>query len=81
MVLTVYSIVNSLTELDNIKQVQILVNGETPHISNVDIDMSKAISRNEDIINELKLNFDDEQEYLDEDYSESYTEDEEVPAE
>ena len=43
--------------------------------------MSKAISRNEDIINELKLNFDDEQEYLDEDYSESYTEDEEVPAE
>lgn len=78
---TVYSIVNSLTELDNIKQVQILVNGETPHISNVDIDMSKAISRNEDIINELKPNFDDEQEYLDEDYSEGYTEDEEVPAE
>ena len=78
---TVYSIVNSLTELDNIKQVQILVNGETPHISNVDIDMSKAISRNEDIINELKLNFDDEQEYLEEDYSEGYTEDEEVPAE
>ena len=78
---TVYSIVNSLTELDNVKQVQILVNGETPHISNVDIDMSKAISRNEDIINEQNLNFEDEQEYLDEDYSEGYTEDEKVPAE
>jgi germination protein M len=56
---TIYSIVNSLTELDNIKQVQILVNGETPHISNVEIDLSKAISRNEDIINELS-DFDEE---------------------
>ena len=33
----------------------------------------------ETIIN--NLNFEDEQEYLDEDYSEGYTEDEKVPAE
>ncbi len=48
---TVYSIVNSLTELANIKSVQILVNGETPHISNVDADLSSAISKNDDIVN------------------------------
>ncbi|SFH52407.1 germination protein M [Pseudobutyrivibrio sp. OR37] len=77
---TVYSIVNSLTELDNIKQVQILVNGETPRISNVDVDLSKAISRNEDIINEQRYDFDDGLLYLDDDYSEEYTE-EEVPEE
>ena len=56
---TVYSIVNSLTELDNIKQVQILVNGETPHISNVDADLSSAVSRNEDIINVEALDEED----------------------
>lgn len=66
---TVYSIVNSLTELDNIKQVQILVNGETPHISNVDTDLSVAISRNEEIIN---ANVEDEEE------EEIYIEDEDV---
>ena len=48
---TIYSIVNSLTELDNIKQVQILVNGKTPHITVPDIDLSKPISKNENIIN------------------------------
>ncbi len=48
---TIYSIVNSLTELDNIKQVQILVKGETPHITVPDIDLSKPISKNENIIN------------------------------
>lgn len=48
---TVYSIVNSLTEIDSIKQVQILVNAETPHLSNLDVDLSAPISRNEDIIN------------------------------
>ncbi len=79
---TVYSIVNSLTELDNIKQVQILVNGETPHLSNTDMDLTKAISRNEDIINEQPVDYDDdEQMYLDEDYSEEYVEDEVVPEE
>ena len=66
---TVYSIVNSLTELDNIKQVQILVNGETPHISNVDTDLSVAISRNEEIIN---VNVEDEEE------EEIYIEEEDV---
>ena len=64
---TVYSIVNSLTELDNIKQVQILVNGETPHISNVDADLSVAISRNEDIINVITDVEEDEEMYLEED--------------
>ena len=78
---TVYSVVNSLTELDNIKQVQILVNGETPHLSNTDMDLTKAISRNEDIINEQPVDYDDEQMYLDEDYSEEYVEDEVVPEE
>ncbi len=61
---TVYSIVDSLTELDSVKQVQILVNGETPHLSNVDADLTAAISRNEDIINE---SIDDEDEYYAED--------------
>ncbi len=46
----VYSIVNTLTELPSIKQVLILVNGETPHLSNLDVDLSAAVNRNEDII-------------------------------
>lgn len=50
---TLYSIIDSLTKLDNIKQVQILVNGSTPHLSNIDVDLSAPISRNEDIINTL----------------------------
>ena len=75
---TVYSIVNSLTELDNIKQVQILVNGDTPHISNVDVDLSSSISRNEDIINELAdQEEEDEELYLDDDSDFDYTETEE----
>lgn len=56
---TLYSIINSLTKLDNIKQVQILVNGSTPHLSNIDIDLSAPISRNEDIINTTVLDEDD----------------------
>lgn len=71
---TVYSIVNSLTELDNIKKVQILVDGETPHISNVDVDLSSAISRNEDIINALTDDDEDEDEYLDDNDVESESE-------
>ncbi|SOC13116.1 GerMN domain-containing protein [Pseudobutyrivibrio ruminis] len=75
---TVYSIVNSLTELDNIKQVQILVNGDTPHISNVDVDLSSSISRNEDIINELAdQEEEDEELYLEDDSDFDYTETEE----
>lgn len=62
---TVYSIVNSLTELDNIKSVKILVNGETPHISNVDADLSSSISRNEEIIATVSED-DEEQEFVDE---------------
>ena len=62
---TVYSIVNSLTELDSVKQVQILVNGETPHISNLDVDLSAPISRNEEIINAVEIE-DDESDYSDE---------------
>ncbi|MBE5917543.1 MAG: sporulation and spore germination [Pseudobutyrivibrio ruminis] len=62
---TVYSIVNSLTELDNIKSVKILVNGETPHISNVDVDLSSSISRNEEIIATVSED-DEEQEFVDE---------------
>lgn len=73
---TVYSIVNSLTELDNIKQVQILVNGDTPHISNVDADLSSAISRNEDIINELTTE-EDEQIFIEDDSDFDYVETEE----
>ncbi len=73
---TVYTIVNTLTELDNIKQVQILVNGETPHISNVDEDLSNPISRNEDIISEI-TDVDEEPEYTEED--EEILEEESVP--
>lgn len=47
---TIYSIVDSLCELDSIKQVQILVNGETPHLSNLEIDISAPIEKNKDII-------------------------------
>ena len=67
---TLYSVVNSLTELDNIKSVQILVNGDTPHISNVDVDLSGSISRNDKIISiiseEEEQPFEEEQEYTEE---------------
>ncbi len=56
---TLYSIIDSLTKLDNIKQVQILVNGSTPHLSNIDVDLSAPISRNEDIINIISPDEDD----------------------
>lgn len=59
---TTYSIVNSLTQLDAIKQVQILVNGEKPHYSSVDLakEAGKGFSRNTDIIN---INYSNEEEY------------------
>lgn len=62
---TLYSIVNSLTELDSIKQVQIMVNGETPHLSNVDVDLSGAVARNDNIINFTSLI--EEDTYIEED--------------
>lgn len=71
---TLYSIVNSLTELDSIKQVQILVNGETPHLSNVDVDLSAAVPRNDSIINFTSL--DEEDTFIEQD--EYFSEDEEV---
>ncbi len=78
---TIYSIVNSLTELDNVKQVQILVNGETPRISNVDTDLSDAIKRNEDIIN-LNVIYDlEEDEDEDDLYLQEYEEEGVVPEE
>ncbi len=74
---TLYSIVNSLTELDSIKQVQILVNGETPRLSNVETDLSTAISRNDNIINFTSL--DEEDSFIEED--DYVSEDEETPLE
>jgi len=50
---TIYSIVNSLTELDSVKQVQLLVNGETTHLSNIDVDLSSPLSRNQEIIHDV----------------------------
>lgn len=72
---TLYSIVDSLTQLDNIKKVQLLVNGSTPHLSNVDIDLSAPVARNEDIINTLSEEDDDtfveDEEYQEDEYSDS----------
>ena len=76
---TLYSIVDSLTELDSIKQVQILVNGETPHISNVDVDLSTAVSRNDTIINFTPLDEEDtfieEEDYIPEEEEDTTQED------
>ncbi|MBE5911907.1 GerMN domain-containing protein [Pseudobutyrivibrio sp.] len=81
---TLYSIVNSLTELDSIKQVQILVNGEAPHLSNLEVDLTSPIDRNEDIINSNVIDDDDiyledySEDYSDE-YSDEYIDDETIP--
>lgn len=48
---TVYSIVNSLVELNNINKVQILINGEVP--TNFAIFQNSALERNLDIITSL----------------------------
>ncbi len=72
---TLYSIVNSLTELDTVKQVQILVNGETPHISNIDVDLSSAISRNPNIVNN---DYDEDDDSYIEDDDEFMNEDDEA---
>lgn len=58
---TIYSIVDSLTALESVKQVQLLVNGETPHISNIDIDLSAPVSANKDIIHQKNTASDEEE--------------------
>ena len=42
---TVYSVVNSLTELSTINQVQITVAGEIPHMANLEADLSQPLSK------------------------------------
>jgi len=59
--LAVYSIVNSLTELDNIRRVQILVGGSTVPELRSGLDISSPFERYEDIIwdaveNEFRMN-------------------------
>ena len=56
---------------------QILVNGETPRLSNVETDLSTAISRNDNIINFTSL--DEEDTFVEED--DYVSEDEETPLE
>ena len=46
----IYSIVNSLTELDGVKKVQFLIEGEKINEYNGDLDFSKPFERNTDFI-------------------------------
>lgn len=46
----IYSIVNSLTELDNVNKVQFLIEGEKINEYNGDLDFSKPFGRNTDLI-------------------------------
>ncbi len=48
--LTIYSIVNSLTELDNVKKVQFLIEGQKEESFKGHLDFSKPFERNEAII-------------------------------
>lgn len=50
----IYSIVNTLTELKNINQVKITVNGEEREVYNDYVNISGCIERNYDIVNEGK---------------------------
>ena len=47
---TIYSVVNSLTELNGINQVLITVGGETPLMANLDVDLSQTLDKSYDII-------------------------------
>ena len=47
---TVYSIVDSLTELDSVNKVQFLIEGEKINSKKDGIDFSKLFSRNEAMI-------------------------------
>lgn len=49
-ILTVYSIVNTLTQFDTVKEVQILVDGQVVETINGHVDVSEAMARDENII-------------------------------
>jgi len=49
---TIYSIVNSLVELDNVNKVQILVNGESEISYRESISLNAALGRNLDLVEE-----------------------------
>ncbi|WP_317367423.1 GerMN domain-containing protein [uncultured Tyzzerella sp.] len=48
--LSIYSIVNSLTNLNNVNKVQFLINGEKINITNTNIDISQPLGRYKSII-------------------------------
>lgn len=48
--LTIYSIVNSLTELDNVKKVQFLIEGEKVSVFRGHVDFSKTFEREDSLI-------------------------------
>lgn len=50
----IYSLVNSLTESDSVREVQISVNGESDVLLGNSIDLSKPFSRNMEIVEEIK---------------------------
>ena len=52
MNLTVYSIVNSLAELNSVRKVQILIDGNVTEITRDGVDLSQVFSRNLDIVGE-----------------------------
>ena len=52
MNLTVYSIVNSLAELNSVRKVQILIDGNVTAITRDGVDLSQVFSRNLDIVGE-----------------------------
>jgi germination protein M len=52
MNLTVYSIVNSLAELNSVRKVQILIDGNITEIIRDGVDLSQVFSRNLDIVGE-----------------------------
>lgn len=48
--LTIYSIVNSLTEVNTVNKVQFLIEGEKINEYNGDMDFSKTFERNNELI-------------------------------
>ncbi len=49
-ILSVYSLVNSLTELDPRARVRFLINGSEPAVDNGHVDISQTLTRNEDLM-------------------------------
>lgn len=47
---TIYSIVNSLVELDTVTGVVITVDGKTPKFANIDYSLSEILTKNDDIL-------------------------------